>query len=325
MKKGIHKAINWNAPGHKFYDDIYLKQVEQFWLPEEINVSDDKSIWEELDPNIKVAYERILAGLTLLDTEQTVGITKVGDKTDNLFIKSILTLFAGFETIHARSYSTIFQTLCTNERIDELFDWIEHTKELQDKVAMIINTYESIEDKESLFMSMIGSLCLEGICFYSGFFLPLWLAGQGKMVNSGEIINLILRDEKLHTVGVGFFAKELFAEFSEEKQVELKEKAIEMIKSVYEAEYTYSKMLYKDLDFLDEVATYLEFNVNYALSCAGFEPMFDVTENDVNPIVMNGYSTETKSHDFFSTKGNGYVKTSKVENLDDDDFDFDFE
>ena len=66
---------------------------------------------------------------------------------------------------------------------------------------MIINTYESIEDKESLFMSMIGSLCLEGICFYSGFFLPLWLAGQGKMVNSGEIINLILRDEKLHTVG----------------------------------------------------------------------------------------------------------------------------
>ena len=325
MKKGIHKAINWNAPGHKFYDDIYLKQVEQFWLPEEINVSDDKSIWEELDPNIKVAYERILAGLTLLDTEQTVGITKVGDKTDNLFIKSILTLFAGFETIHARSYSTIFQTLCTNECIDELFDWIEHTKELQDKVAMIINTYESIEDKESLFMSMIGSLCLEGICFYSGFFLPLWLAGQGKMVNSGEIINLILRDEKLHTVGVGFFAKELFAEFSEEKQVELKEKAIEMIKSVYEAEYTYSKMLYKDLDFLDEVATYLEFNVNYALSCAGFEPMFDVTENDVNPIVMNGYSTETKTHDFFSTKGNGYVKTSKVENLDDDDFDFDFE
>lgn len=325
MKKGIHKAINWNAPGHKFYDDIYLKQVEQFWLPEEINVSDDKSIWEELDPNIKVAYERILAGLTLLDTEQTVGITKVGDKTDNLFIKSILTLFAGFETIHARSYSTIFQTLCTNERIDELFDWIEHTKELQDKVAMIINTYESIEDKESLFMSMIGSLCLEGICFYSGFFLPLWLAGQGRMVNSGEIINLILRDEKLHTVGVGFFAKELFAEFSEEKQVELKEKAIEMIKSVYEAEYTYSKMLYKDLDFLDEVATYLEFNVNYALSCAGFEPMFDVTENDVNPIVMNGYSTETKTHDFFSTKGNGYVKTSKVENLDDDDFDFDFE
>ena len=83
MKKEIHKAINWNEPTHQFYDDIYTKQVEQFWLPEEIPVTDDKSVWDTLEPNIKGAYERILAGLTLLDTEQTVGITKVGDKTEN--------------------------------------------------------------------------------------------------------------------------------------------------------------------------------------------------------------------------------------------------
>lgn len=324
MKQGIHKAINWNEPNHQFYDDIYVKQVEQFWLPEEIPVSDDKSVWDTLEPDIKEAYERILAGLTLLDTEQTVGITKVGDKTDNLFIKSILTLFAGFETIHARSYSTIFQTLCTSERIDELFDWIENTKELQNKVAMIINTYESIEDRESLFMSMVGSLCLEGICFYSGFFLPLWLSGQGKMVNSGEIINLILRDEKLHTVGVGFFAKEIYAEFDEETKAELKEKALKIIEEVYAAELEYSRVLYKDLDFLEDVKTYLQYNVNYALSCIDFEPMFGVTENDVNLIVMNGYSTETKTHDFFSTKGNGYIKTTKVEELSDEDFEFNF-
>ena len=241
MKKEIHKAINWNLPNHQFYDDIYIKQVEQFWLPEEIPVSDDKSVWDNLDSNIKETYERILAGLTLLDTEQTVGVTKLGDKTDNLFIKSILTLFAGFETIHARSYSTIFQTLCTSDRIDELFSWIENTKELQNKVSMIIKTYESIEDKESLFMSMVGSLCLEGICFYSGFFLPLWLSGQGKMVNSGEIINLILRDEKLHTVGVGFFAKDIYKDFSEDVKIKLREKALKMVYEVYLAELEYSR------------------------------------------------------------------------------------
>ena len=289
MKKEIHKAINWNLPSHQFYDDIYIKQVEQFWLPEEIPVSDDKSVWDNLDSNIKETYERILAGLTLLDTEQTVGVTKLGDKTDNLFIKSILTLFAGFETIHARSYSTIFQTLCTSDR-----------------------------------MSMVGSLCLEGICFYSGFFLPLWLSGQGKMVNSGEIINLILRDEKLHTVGVGFFAKDIYKDFSEDVKIKLREKALKMVYEVYLAELEYSKLLYKNLGLLDEVKTYLEFNVNYALSCIDFEPMFNVTENDVNSVVMNGYSTETKTHDFFSTKGNGYIKTTKVEDLTDEDFEFNF-
>lgn len=326
MTKTTHQAINWNTPDHQFYDTLYLKQVEQFWLPEEIPVSDDKSIWDQLDTPTKETYERILAGLTLLDTEQSVGITRIADQTDNLFIQSILALFGGFESIHARSYSTIFQTLCTTERINELFSWVEETKELQSKVHTIINTYRSITDEASLFMSMVGSLCLEGICFYSGFYLPLFLAGQGKMVNSGEIINLILRDEKLHTVGMGFFAKDLLASFDDETQQVLKERTYQMVQEVYEAEVAYTETLYRELGYTEDVKTYIQYNVNYALSCLDFEPLFaEVTAGDVNPLVMNGISTETKNHDFFSTKGNGYIKTTKVEELSDDDFQFDFE
>ena len=322
--KSVRKAINWNEPQYKFYDDLYRKQAEQFWLSEEIPVPDDLPVWTTLDEDIKDAYKKILAGLTLLDTEQTAGITKVADVTKNLFIQSILTLIGGIETIHARSYSTIFQTLCTTDEINDLFDWVENTNELQSKVANIIQYYEKAEsnNNDSLFMSMVGSLCLEGICFYSGFYLPLWLAGQGKMVNSGEIINLILRDEKLHTVGMGFFAKDIYKDLKKEKQKELKEKAYDLIRQVYEAELEYSKEVYKNLDCIEDVKVYLQFNTNYALGCLGFEPMFDVTEKDVNPIVMNGYSTETKTHDFFSTKGNGYIKTTKVEELKDEDFIF---
>ena len=39
----IRKAVNWNKPDHQFYDDLYVKQTQQFWLPEEIPVSEDKS------------------------------------------------------------------------------------------------------------------------------------------------------------------------------------------------------------------------------------------------------------------------------------------
>lgn len=321
MKKTYH-AVNWNNPDHQFYDDLFLKQTEQFWLPEEIPVSEDKSVWDTLSPDIKDTYEKILAGLTLLDTEQSTGIQRIGAETDNLFIKSIVALFAGFESIHARSYSTIFQTLCTTDRITELFDWVSTTEELQKKVDKIMQKYYSIDSKESQFMAMVGSLCLEGICFYSGFYLPLWLAGQGKMVNSGEIINLILRDEKLHTVGIGFFAQELLKTFNQETQEELISQAYSMIGEIYQAEYDYSELLYKDATMLEDVTTFVEYNADYALKCLGLEPMFNVTENIVNPIVMNGISTETKNHDFFSTKGNGYIKTTKVEALTDEDFKF---
>ena len=54
-----------------------------------------------------------------------------------------------------------------------------------------------------------------------------------------------------------------------------------------------------------------------ALENLGFESYYEVS--DINPIVLNGLSTETKSHDFFSTKGNGYQK-GIYEELEDEDF-----
>lgn len=313
------KAVNWNDPSCKFYDDIYKKQTQQFWLPEEIPVSDDKESWSNLDTKTKEAYERILAGLTLLDTNQTTGINKVAEKSDNMFIQSLLALFGGFESIHARSYSTIFQTLCTTERINELFEWVEKVEELQSKVSQIMKRYNS---KDNLYMSYVASLCLEGISFYSGFFLPLYLAGQGKMVHSGEIINLIMRDEKLHTLACGKFAQDLFEQMDETKQIMCEGFALSLIEEIYNLELEYSHLIYDDLGLFDEVKTYVQFNVNYALNCLGIEPMFEVEEKDVNPVVMNGYSIETKNHDFFSTKGNGYVVATKVDKLIDDVFIF---
>ena len=314
------KAVNWNDPSCKFYDDIYKKQTQQFWLPEEIPVSDDKECWSNLDDKTKETYERILAGLTLLDTNQTTGINKVAEKSDNMFIQSLLALFGGFESIHARSYSTIFQTLCTTERIDELFAWVEQVEELQDKLSQIVKQYNT---QDNLYMSYVASLCLEGICFYSGFFLPLYLAGQGKMIHSGEIINLIMRDEKLHTLACGKFAQDLLTQMDVQEAERNANMAVNMINEIYDLELQYSYLLYNDLGLYDEVKTYVQFNVNYALSCLGYETLlFDVTETDINPVVMNGYSIETKNHDFFSTKGNGYVVATKVDKLTDDVFYF---
>ena len=54
----------------------------------------------------------------------------------------------------------------------------------------------------------------------------------------------------------------------------------------------------------------------------GLEPYFE--EEPINPIVFNGISTHTKQHDFFSKKGNGYVRTLNIEPLTDDDFVFNF-
>lgn len=80
---------------------------------------------------------------------------------------------------------------------------------LQYKANKIADIYNSIEenDPESLWKAMFSSVMLESFLFYSGFFYPLYLGGQGFLRNSAEIISLILRDESIHGVAVGFLLK----------------------------------------------------------------------------------------------------------------------
>ncbi|WP_419727459.1 class 1b ribonucleoside-diphosphate reductase subunit beta [Terrisporobacter petrolearius] len=314
----IHKAVNWNKEDDNFTQAFWEQNVKQFWLPEEISVSKDLKVWNELSERERDLYKKVLAGLTLLDTKQgNNGIPSMMSLTDNLQRKAVLSFMGTMEEIHAKSYSSIFTTLLSNREIDELFEWIEEEKTLQRKAELILEQYENTNDEKSLYLSMVTSVFLESFLFYSGFFYPLFLAGQGKMVSSGEIISLILRDESLHGKYIGLVAKEKFESFNEEEKIELKNKMYEIFNSLMDNEIEYTKLIYKDSNLEEEVINFLQYNANRALENLGFEDCYQV--KPVNPIVLNGLSTETKTHDFFSTKGNGYQK-GIYEELKDEDF-----
>ena len=316
------KAVNWN----RLDDDITLpfweQNVQQFWLDTEIPLSDDKMSWIDLTKPEQEVYKRVLGGLTLLDTVQgTVGMPKILEHVDGLQRKAILSFMGMMENIHAKSYSSIFTTLATNDEIDEIFDWVQQNKYLQFKAKVISDYYTNIRTKRDLYMSMVASVFLETFLFYSGFFYPLYLAGQGKMVASGEIINLILRDESIHGLYVGQLAQELFNSFNKRDRGRVESELNELLEELYLNEINYTDELYSPIGLQDEVKKYVRYNANKAMMNLGFEPYFP--SEDINPIVLNGLKTDTKNHDFFSTKGNGYVKSIKVEKLTDEDFKFD--
>ena len=314
----VHKAVNWNKEDDGFTQAFWDQNVKQFWLPEEISVSKDLKAWNDLKESEKELYKKVLAGLTLLDTKQgNNGVPSMMSLTDKLQRKAVLSFMGTMEEIHAKSYSSIFMTLLTTTQIDELFDWIESEPTLQRKADLILAQYENTTDQRSLYLSMVTSVFLESFLFYSGFFYPLYLAGQGKMVASGEIISLILRDESLHGKYIGLLAQEIYDTFNEDEKFKLKVKMYEIFEALMENEINYTKKIYEGSGLIDEVITFLQYNANRALENLGFEDYYKVDE--INPIVLNGLSTETKSHDFFSTKGNGYQK-GIYEELEDEDF-----
>ena len=88
---------------------------------------------------------------------------------------------------------------------------------------------------------------------------------------------------------------------------------------LYQNEAKYTQSLYDQVGWTEKVKVFIRYNANKALQNLGFDPLFPDTAEDVDPIVMNGISTGTSNHDFFSQVGNGYL-LGEVEAMDDEDY-----
>ena len=319
------KAVNWNTPDNDYVEMFWEQNLKQFWIDTEYIPSKDIDSWNSLKPEMRKAYKRALGGLTLLDTLQShTGMPKVIDHIDSLQNKSVLSYMCMMETIHAKSYSTIFTTVASGPEIDEIFHWVQENEHLQLKANVIDSHYRKLDDKsvtqEDLFMALSASVLLETFLFYSGFFLPLWLAGQGQMVASCDIIKKIIADESIHGVFVGLLAQEIFSTFSPKDQKRIEKNLKQLMHKLYENELKYTDEVYSEIGLSADVKEYIRYNGNKALMNLGFAPEFEVKE--VNAIVLNGLNVETTQHDFFSKKSTNYEKALEVVYLQDEDFHF---
>jgi ribonucleoside-diphosphate reductase beta chain len=314
----VFKAINWNAIEDMVDKMTYEKLTSQFWLSTRMPVSKDKDDWGKLSDKEKRLVEKVFGGLTSLDTLQSeVGADALKKDARTQHEIAVLNNIVFMESEHARSYSSIFSTLNTNKEIREIFDWIEIHPTLQKKAELINEVYEN----GSPLKKKIASVFLESFLFYSGFYTPLWYLGNSKLMNVAEVIKLIIRDESVHGTYIGYKFQQGFKELPLEEQNEIKMWAYSFLYELYENECKYTEYLYDEVGWTEDVKTFLRYNANKALLNLGLDALFPDSVDDVNPIVINGISTGTTNHDFFSAVGNGYLM-SVVEDMRDSDYDF---
>jgi len=251
----IYDAADWSSEEDSFTQMFYNQNVRQFWLPEEISLNSDLLIWKSLSQQEKDTYKKALAGLTLLDTEQgNTGMPLIAGQVKGHQRKAVLNFMAMMENaVHAKSYSNIFMTLAPSEEIKDLFQWVKDNKYLQKKASIIVDYYNDVksDDELSLYRAMVASVYLESFLFYSGFYYPLLCYGQGRMMQSGEIINLIIRDEAIHGVYIGLLAQEIYNKQSDDVKNELNKFSITLLKQLYENELGYTEDLYDSLGFAE--------------------------------------------------------------------------
>ncbi|YAL82018.1 class 1b ribonucleoside-diphosphate reductase subunit beta [Dermacoccaceae bacterium W4C1] len=318
LVRGVH-AINWNRVQDDKDLEVWDRLTGNFWLPEKVPLSNDISSWRTLKPHEQLMTTRVFAGLTMLDTVQgTVGAVSLIPDARTPHEEAVYTNIAFMESVHAKSYSSIFSTLISTAEIDDAFRWSEENEYLQKKASIVLDYYYGGDPLKR----KVASTMLESFLFYSGFYAPMYWSSHAKLTNTADLIRLIIRDEAVHGYYIGYKYQVALREADEARRAELKDYTYELLFELYANEENYTEDLYDPLGLTEDVKMFLRYNANKALMNLGYEAMFPKEATSVTPAILSALSPNAdENHDFFSGSGSSYVMGKAVD-TEDDDWDF---
>ena len=312
-------AINWNRLEDDKDLEVWDRLTGNFWLPEKVPISNDIPVWQTMSDAEHTLTMRVFTGLTLLDTIQgTVGAVSLIPDALTPHEEAVYTNIAFMESVHAKSYSSIFSTLCSTAEINEAFAWSEENEFLQNKARIVLDYYEG----DNPLKRKVASTLLESFLFYSGFSLPMHFSSHAKLTNTADVIRLIIRDEAVHGYYIGYKYQKGLERVSQSVRDEMRSYTYDLLNELYDNEVEYTESLYDPVGLSDDVEKFLRYNGNKALMNLGYPALFPAEICDVNPAILSALSPNAdENHDFFSGSGSSYVMGKAVE-TDDDDWDF---
>ena len=315
----MFEAINWNRIEDDKDLEVWDRLTGNFWLPEKVPLSNDIPSWGTLTDEEKLMTNRVFTGLTLLDTLQgTIGAVSLIPDALTPHEEAVYTNIAFMESVHAKSYSSIFSTLLSTEEINASFRWGNENPQLQRKAEIIRKYYDGNDPQKR----KIASVMLESFLFYSGFYAPMYWSAHAKLTNTADLIRLIIRDEAVHGYYIGYKYQVVNRDASQERLDELKDHTYSLLMDLYENEEQFTADLYDPLGLTEDVKKFLRYNGNKALMNLGYEALFPADETDVNPAILAALSPNAdENHDFFSGSGSSYV-IGDIVDTEDEDWDF---
>ena len=317
--EGRVRPVNWNHITDEKDLEVWNRLVSNFWLPEKVPLSNDIPSWNGLTEHERQTTVRVFTGLTMLDTTQaTIGELVQIDHARTEQEQAIYTNIAFMQSVHARSYSSVFSTLCSSDEIDRAYRWAVANDVLQERVHAVLREYVSDDPlKRKVASTMLSSLML-----YAGFYLPLYFSSHAKLMNTADMIRLILRDKAIHGYYSGYKFQRGLEDRTEGDRVMLEKFTNDLLDRLYDMEMVYSGQIYEGFPFVDDVFAFVRYNANKALMNLGYPARFGSDQTAVSSEILAALSpSANENHDFFSGSGSSYVM-GHSESTDDGDWDF---
>jgi ribonucleoside-diphosphate reductase subunit M2 len=189
--------------------EMYKKQVECFWRPEEVDLSRDKYDWvNNLTDNEKYFIKMIIAFFAGSDG---LIIENLGVRFMNEVQLSEAKAFYGFqiamENIHSEMYSLLIEEYVGDvEEKRKLFNAMSEYPCIRKKANW---AQKYIKSESNFATRLVAFACIEGIFFSGAFCSIFWLKKRGLMPGLTFSNEFISRDEALHTEFAVFLHSQL--------------------------------------------------------------------------------------------------------------------
>lgn len=312
---------DFNNMKYTWVSDWYRQAMNNFWIPEEINLNTDVKEYRELDIHEQTAYNKILSFLIFLDSIQTANLPNISEYITANEVNLCLSIQAFQEAVHSQSYSYMLDTICSpDERNDILYLWKndEYLLERNRFIGDLYNEFQVNKDSFAMIKTMIANYILEGIYFYSGFMFFYNLGRNGKMPGSVQEIRYINRDENTHLWLFRNMLLEMQKELPEMFTSEKIDIYRNMIKQGAEHEMAWGRYVIGNnisgltTEMIDE---YIKYLANLRCTSIGFEKIY--AGHDQEPESMKWVSQYSNANliktDFFEAKSTAYAKASAIE------------
>lgn len=309
---------DFNNMKYGWVSDWYRQAMNNFWIPEEINLSQDLKDYNKLTDSERTAYDKILSFLIFLDSIQTANLGNINNYITASEVNLCLTIQAFQEAVHSQSYSYMLDTICSPEKRNEiLFQWKDDSILLKRNkfIGELYNNFVEKPNTKNFLKTVMANYILEGIYFYSGFMFFYNLERNGKMPGSAQEIRYINRDENTHLWLFRNIIKELKQEEPEIFTNEIVEELREMLKIGVENEIAWGHYVIGDnIQGINKkmIEDYIKYLGNLRLETLGFEKLYE--GYDKNPASWVDFYADANSvkTDFFEAKSTAYAKSGAL-------------
>lgn len=309
---------DFNNMKYPWVSDWYRQAMNNFWIPEEINLSQDLKDYGKLLESEKTAYDKILSFLIFLDSIQTANLGNISNYITASEVNLCLTIQAFQEALHSQSYSYMLDTICSPEKRNEiLYQWKDDKVLLKRNkfIGDLYNNFIDKPDKKNLLKTIMANYILEGIYFYSGFMFFYNLERNGKMAGSAQEIRYINRDENTHLWLFRNIITELQKEEPELFNEEMKKELIDMMVTGVENEIDWGHYVIGDtVQGINKklITDYIRYLGNLRLTAIGLPKVFEnIDENPAKWVDRLADANSVKT-DFFEGKSTAYAKSAAL-------------